>query len=87
MEGKLQTLLLAGSGDTCEFQLSQQRRFQDEMVPSSEIGGFCDLDFLSIWSILDVFFYDSNLFNFCKAISLPGMASACYLFIYMHVSL
>lgn len=90
VEGKLQTLLLVGSGATCEFQvvntLGWQRRFQDKMVPYSEIGRFCDLDFLSIWSVLDGFVCDSNLLNCCEVICLGGMASTCYLFIYIHAS-
>lgn len=49
------------------------------MVLYSEIGGFCDLDFLSTWSVMDSFAYDSNLLNFCEVISLPGIASTFYL--------
>lgn len=54
------------------------------MVLYSEIGGFCDLDFLSTWSVMDSFACDSNLLNFCEVISLPGIASTFYLFTYMH---
>lgn len=36
--------------------------------------------------VLDGFVYDSNLLNCCEVISLFGMASTCYLFIYIHES-